>query len=96
MKAIFKDKKKLVLNYADNNEQLILKDFIKKANSGKFNIVFNRLLDINGDINGMAIELEKINDESTNIEVVEEVVEESTEETSETTEPSTPTELVEG
>ena len=31
MKAIFKDKKKLVLNSADSNEQLVLEDFINKA-----------------------------------------------------------------
>ena len=58
MKAIFKEKKKLVLNSADNNEELVLEEFIKKANNKeKFNIVFTRLLDINGDINGMSIEL---------------------------------------
>lgn len=57
MKAVFKEKKKLVLNSADSNEELILEEFIKKANNKKFNIVYTKLLDINGDVNGMAIEL---------------------------------------
>ena len=38
MKAIFKEKKKLVLNSADRNEQLVLEEFIKKANNGTFNM----------------------------------------------------------
>ena len=57
MKAVFKEKKKLVLNSADSNEELILEEFIKKANNKKFDIVYTKLLDINGDVNGMAIEL---------------------------------------
>lgn len=57
MKAVFKEKKKLVLNSADSNEELLLEEFIKKANNKKFNIVYTKLLDINGDVNGMAIEL---------------------------------------
>ncbi len=60
MKAIFKDKKKLVLNSADSNEKLVLDEFINKANkTDKFNIVFTRVLDINGDISGMTVELFK-------------------------------------
>ena len=59
MKALFKNKKDLVLNSADSNEQIVLEEFINKSNSGKFNVVFTKLLDINGDVNGMAIELKK-------------------------------------
>lgn len=72
MKAIFKEKKKLVLNSADRNEQLVLEEFIKKANNNTFNIVYTKLLDINGDVNGMAIELVKKKAEpSTPTETVE-------------------------
>lgn len=73
MKAIFKEKKKLVLNSADRNEQLVLEEFIKKTDSGKFDIVYTKLLDINGDVNGMAIELVKKNstEPSTPTETVE-------------------------
>lgn len=71
MKALFKDKKNLVLNSADSNEQIVLEEFINKSNSGKFNIVFSKLLNINGEVNGMAIELKKIDTEPstpTNVE----------------------------
>jgi hypothetical protein len=73
MKAIFKEKKKLVLNSADSNEQLILEEFIKKCDSEKFSIVFTKLLDINGDISGMSIELvsKKETEPSTPTETVE-------------------------
>lgn len=72
MKAIFKEKKKLVLNSADSNEQLVLDEFIKKADSGKFTVVYTKLLDINGDVNGMAIELvSKKTEPSTHTETVE-------------------------
>lgn len=59
MKAIFKEKKQVVLNSADSNEQLVLDEFIRKYETGNFNIVYTKLLDINGDVNGMAIELVK-------------------------------------
>ncbi len=59
MKALFKNKKDLVLNSADSNEQIVLEEFINKSNSGKFDVVFTKLLDINGEVNGMAIELKK-------------------------------------
>lgn len=89
MKAIFKENKKLVLNSADANEQLVLDEFIKKANSGRFSFVYTKLLDINGEVSGMAIELCRpksvVNEETP----VEELV-------GEQTEPSTPTENVEG
>ena len=72
MKAIFKEKKKLVLNSADSNEQLVLDEFIKKADSGKFTVVYTKLLDINGDVKGMAIELvSKKTEPSTPTETVE-------------------------
>ena len=57
MNAIFKENDKLVLNSADNNEQLILQRFISKANDNKYDIFFNKLLDINGNTSGMSIEL---------------------------------------
>lgn len=60
MKAIFKENKKLVLNSADANEQLVLEEFIKKAKSNKFTFVYTKLLDINGEVNGVAIELAKV------------------------------------
>lgn len=57
MIAIFKEKEKLILNSADNNEQLILGSFISKANDEKYNITFTKLVDINGNTSGMCIEL---------------------------------------
>ena len=43
MKAIFKDKKKLVLNSADSNEQLVLEDFINKAQeTDKYTITYTK------------------------------------------------------
>jgi len=86
MKAIFKENKKLVLNTADANEQLVLKKFIKKANNTEnFKFVYTKLLDINGEINGLAIELVNINPEN----------QDNLSEPSETepTEPSTPTNI---
>ena len=72
MKAIFKEKKKLVLYAVYSNEQLVLDEFIKKADSGKFTVVYTKLLDINGDVNGMAIELvSKKTEPSTPTETVE-------------------------
>lgn len=73
MKAFFKEKKELIINQADKNEELILEEFIRKFNSQKFDIVFNKLLDINGEVSGMAIELIKKNDTepSTPTETVE-------------------------
>lgn len=78
MKAIFKDKKKIVLNSADSNEQLVLEEFIKKAGKkDKYDIIYTALVDINGDTNGMAIELvpvvvENETEPSTPTETVEE------------------------
>ena len=78
MKAIFKDKKKIILNSADSNEQLVLEEFIKKANkTDKYDIIYTALVDINGDTNGMAIELvpvivEADTEPSTSTETVEE------------------------
>lgn len=57
MKAIFKDKKQLVLNSADSNEQIVLEDFIKKAKKESNQVIYTKLVDINGDIDGMAIEI---------------------------------------
>ena len=86
MKAIFKENKKLVLNTADANEQLVLKKFIKKANNTEnFTFKYTKLLDINGEINGLAIELVNINPE------VHDDLSEPSE--NEPTEPSTPTNI---
>ena len=72
MKAIFKDKKKLVLNSADSNEQLVLEDFINKAQeTDKYTITYPKLLDINSDVNGMMIELVDVAEPSTPTEAVE-------------------------
>ena len=72
MKAIFKDKKKLVLNSADSNEQLVLEDFINKAQeTDKYTITYTKLLDINSDVNGMMIELVDVAEPSTTTEAVE-------------------------
>ena len=72
MKAIFKDKKKLVLNSADSNEQLVLEEFIKKAQeTDKYTITYTKLLDINSDVNGMMIELVDVAEPSTPTEAVE-------------------------
>lgn len=57
MKAIFKNKERLILNSADGNEQIMIDELITKADSGNFDIKFNKLLDINGDVDGMSIEL---------------------------------------
>lgn len=72
MKAIFKDKKKLVLNSADSNEQLVLEEFIKKAQeTDKYTITYTKLLDINSDVKGMMIELVDVAEPSTPTEAVE-------------------------
>ena len=72
MKAIFKDKKKLVLNSADSNEQLVLEEFIKKVQeTDKYTITYTKLLDINSDVNGMMIELVDVAEPSTPTEAVE-------------------------
>lgn len=77
MKAMFKEKKKLVLNSADRNEQLVLGEFIKKANNtDRFKIVYTKLLDINGDVDGMAIELVSVKKEETEPSTPTEDVEE--------------------
>ena len=72
MKAIFKDKKKLVLNSADSNEQLVLEEFINKAQeTDKYTITYTKLLDINSDVNGMMIELVDVAEPSTPTKAVE-------------------------
>lgn len=65
MYAKFLDQDKLVVNSADENEQYILADFIKMANSGEYELVINKLLDINGDTTGVCIELVKKSELST-------------------------------
>ena len=62
MYSKFLDKKRLIVNSADSNEQLVLADFIERANSGKYELVVDKLLDINGDVTGICIELIKKTD----------------------------------
>lgn len=57
MYAKFLDQDKLVVNSADESEQFIMADFIKMANSGDYELIINKLLDINGDATGVCIEL---------------------------------------
>ena len=72
MTAISKDKKKLLLNSADSNEQLVLEEFIKKAQeTDKYTITYTKLLDINSDVKGMMIELVDVAEPSTPTEAVE-------------------------
>lgn len=59
MYAKFADQDKLIVNSADENEQFIIADFIKMYNSGEYEIIINKLLDINGDATGICIELIK-------------------------------------
>ena len=59
MYSKFLDKKRLIVNSADSNEQLVLADFIERANSGDYELVIDKLLDINGDPTGICIELVK-------------------------------------
>lgn len=57
MYAKFVDQNKLIINSADDSEQLIIKDFVDMVNSGDYELVINKLLDINGDASGVCIEL---------------------------------------
>lgn len=57
MYAKFIDQSKLVVNSANESEQIVLADFIAMANSGNYELVINKLLDINGDTTGVCIEL---------------------------------------
>lgn len=57
MYAKFLDQNKLIVNSADESEQFIMADFIEMAKSGKYEIIINKLLDINGDVTGVCIEL---------------------------------------
>lgn len=81
MKAIFKDNAKLIINSADSTERLLVEAFIENANSGKKELNVEKLVDINGEIAGMSLEL---------IEKVEAPVEEQPSE--EPTEPEQPIE----
>lgn len=80
MKAFFKEDDELILNYADSNEKLLVSQFYDRATSGKYDIVYAKTLDINGDINGIAIELVDTKDKPDEIEETEEVSEEIIEE----------------
>lgn len=57
MYAKFLDQNKLIVNSADESEQFIMADFIQMANSGEYELIINKLLDINGDVTGVCIEL---------------------------------------
>jgi hypothetical protein len=65
MYAKFLDQDKLIVNSADESEQFIMADFIKMANSGEYELIINKLLDINGDATGVCIELVKKSELST-------------------------------
>lgn len=55
MNAIFKNKNKLVVTGCDNDERIIIKDFIENAKNKE--VDFQELVDINGDQTGVAIEI---------------------------------------
>ncbi|MBO7615078.1 MAG: hypothetical protein J6T15_05220 [Bacilli bacterium] len=65
MYAKFLSQDKLVVNSADDSEQLILADYIDKANSKDYEIVINKLLDINGNTSGVCLEVVKNKEEET-------------------------------
>jgi hypothetical protein len=60
MYSIFKDTNRLLVNGANESEQLVMAEFIEMAKSGNYELVINKLLDINGDATGMCIELVEI------------------------------------
>lgn len=62
MYSIFKDTNRLLINGANESEQLVMAEFIEMAKSGNYELVINKLLDINGDATGMCIELVEIVD----------------------------------
>jgi len=57
MYAKFVNQNKLIVNSADETEQFILADFIAMANSDEYELIINKLVDINGDVSGVCIEL---------------------------------------
>lgn len=65
MYAKFADNDKLIINSADESEQFILQDFLDNAKSGKYELIINKLLDINGDVSGICIELVEVSDPQT-------------------------------
>lgn len=84
MKAIFKDNNDLIINLADDNERIILEDFNDKYNSGEYDLEFHKTLNINGDIDGMVIQLKEKEQPEPNVEPTEDdSTEEPTEEISE-------------
>lgn len=60
MYSIFKDTNRLLVNGANESEQLVMAEFIEMAKSGNYELVINKLLDINGDATGKCIELVEI------------------------------------
>ncbi len=57
MYAKFVNQNKLIVNSADEAEQFILADFIRMANSDEYELIINKLIDINGDVSGVCIEV---------------------------------------
>ena len=57
MRAIFKDDDTLVVSNADTNEQILVENFIEKVNSDEYDIVYTKLVNINGDVEGIAVDL---------------------------------------
>ena len=71
MKAIFKDNNKLIINSADASERLLLQSFIGDIKSGKFDISYDELKDINADISGIIITLDEKPEDNTDDNVIE-------------------------
>lgn len=83
MYSIFKDTNRLLVNGANESEQLVMAEFIEMAKSGNYELVINKLLDINGDATGMCIELVEIVNNNNNSEPSDSSEEENPEEGSE-------------
>lgn len=57
MNATFKTQSRLLITGSDNDERLIIKEFIKAASDETKTFEVKSLVDINGDETGLSIEL---------------------------------------
>lgn len=57
MNATFKTQSRLLITGSDNDERLIIKEFIKAASDETKTFEVKPLVDINGDETGLSIEL---------------------------------------
>lgn len=57
MNATFKTQSRLLITGSDNDERLIIKEFIKAASDENKTFEVKPLVDINGDETGLSIEL---------------------------------------